>query len=35
LLRRAAEDGFEVFVTADQNIAFQPRLVPRHPWPLR
>ena len=26
LLRRAAEDGFEVFVTADQNIAFQQNL---------
>jgi predicted nuclease of predicted toxin-antitoxin system len=26
LLRRAAEAGFEVFVTADQNIAFQQNL---------
>jgi hypothetical protein len=26
LLRRAANSGFEVFVTADQNLAFQPNL---------
>ncbi len=26
LLRRAAEEGFEVFVTADQNLEFQQNL---------
>jgi hypothetical protein len=26
LLRRAAEDGFDVFVTADQNLQFQQNL---------
>ena len=28
MLRRAAEAGFEVFLTADQNLEFQQNLVP-------